>query len=148
MARKVTVTADECRAIEAVVALLGENHTNKAIGKAQATLRGLLAKVYTPPEPKVAGLSLVAVEQALTGCTKYARWIAGNPGRYLLTLQRANATPEQVGKVGRWLDGQPWMRGKWTLGSLAGKWGEWYSQAAAAPEVTRPVAGRPAGFAE
>lgn len=145
MARKVVVTAAELAALK-----VAQRHfpVLRDRGKLEAALAGLIVKVEAPVEAKVStGLGLREVERALEGCTKYARWIAGNPGRHLLTLQGAGATQEQITKVGRWLDAQLWMRGRWTLGSLASKWGEWVSQAVVAePSVT--IGSAPAGFAE
>lgn len=143
MARKVTVLKAEQEAVQ-----YAHDHfpALRDGGRFKAALASLLAKLEAPREVKVAGLGLLDVERALQGCRKYTRWLAGNPARHLATLQGAGATPEQVTKVGRWLDEQPWMRGTWTLGSLAAKWGEWYSQAAAAP-VTSTIGSAPAGFA-
>ncbi len=130
MARKVSVTVAERLAIETAIRALGGEPclTDRIRVKTQSDLVGLLAKLTAPVEPKEPGLSLVTVERALEGCRKYAKWIAGSPGVHLKRLQQAGATPEQVRDVGLWLDTQPWMRGKYTLGSLAQKWGEWLAQ--------------------
>ena len=142
MARKVVVTKAEQDALSfALERISGLEYERKH----WAGLETLLAKLVAPKETKVAGLSLRDVEIALIGIVKYTRWLSGNPGRHLRLLQQAGATPEQITKVGRWLDHQTWMRGRWTLASLASKWGEWYSQAAAF-EPGPVIGSRPAGF--
>lgn len=150
MARKVTVTKAEQDAIECSIRVLGQFiDSDKLCRRAQSVLVSLLAKLEAPAEVKMAGMSLLAFERALGDCPKYARWIAGNPGRWLKALHQAGATEEQVATVGKWLTAQDWMRGRVTLGSIATNWGGWLARATSETKTaTRPVAGRPAGFAE
>lgn len=146
MAKAVRVLKDELAALKTAARLLPSLRDR---GATKRHLEALIAKIEAPTPVKVPGLSLIQVEMALCNCRKYARWIGGSPARHLATLQGAQATPEQIAKVGEWLDHQPWMRGRWTLGSLAAKWGEWLSQAVASAvtvESTESIGQAPAGF--
>lgn len=145
MPRKITVTQGEEYAVSWALAVA---EVHKASDKTQKALASLLAKIRESKAAKT-GLTLSEAEAALSGCRKYSKFVGGNAGMLVNLLAAKAATPDQLAKVGRWVDGQAWLTSV-DLGLILTKWEGWLARAAAldAGSGGSSYFSGPAGFEE